>query len=141
MSFQEEKFKDYINSCRDFNFYVGTKVKEVHEGTALLEVELRGELLNRWGIPHGGVVFTLADTACGLAAMSAGERRTVTANAHMNYLRRAEPEGKLTARAKAVKAGRSLAFTEVEIFDGSETLVATGQFTMAYTDEKLPGME
>lgn len=141
MSFNEEKFKDHINSCRDFNYYVGTKVYEVHDGLAVLKVEMRKELYNRWGSPHGGVIFTLADTTAGLAAMSAGERRVVTANAHINYIRRADPQGALTARARVVKAGKSLAFTDVEIFDSGETLVATGQFTMAYTDEKLPGIE
>ena len=62
MALNEEKFKDFINSCRDFNSFVGTKVRQVHEGTSVLEVEMRKELCNRWGIPHGGVVFTLADT-------------------------------------------------------------------------------
>ena len=33
MALNEEKFKDFINSCRDFNSFVGTKVRQVHEGT------------------------------------------------------------------------------------------------------------
>ncbi len=138
MALNEEKFKGFINTCRDFNYLVGTKVREAREGNSLLEVEMRKELCNRWGIPHGGVVFTLADTAAGVAAMSAGERRTVTVNANMNYLRCGVSEGKMTARGKTVKAGRSLAFVDVEVFDAADTLVATGQFTMAYNDEKIP---
>jgi len=141
MGFCEQEFKEFINNCRDFNYYVGTKVYEAHDGIAVLKVEMRKELYNRWGIPHGGVVFTLADTSAGLAAMSAGERRVVTANAHMNYLRPAAAEGKMTSRARVVKAGKTLAFVDVEIYDSTEALVATGQFTMAYNDEKLPGMK
>ena len=140
MALNEEKFKDFINSCRDFNSFVGTKVRQVHEGTSVLEVEMRQELCNRWGIPHGGVVFTLADTAAGIAAMSAGERRVVTVNAQMNYMRIGIAEGKMTARGKTVKAGKSLAFVDVEVFDSKETLVARDQFTLAYSEEKIPGM-
>ena len=141
MALNEEKFKNYINACRDFNLLVGTKVRQVHNGTSVLEVEMRKELCNRWGIPHGGVIFTLADTAAGIAAMSAGERRTVTVNANMNYMRIGTSEGKMTARAKTAKAGKTMAFVNVEVFDSTETLVAAGQFTLAYSEEKVPGME
>ncbi len=141
MALSEEKFKDFINTCRDFNYLVGTKVREASNGSSLLEVEMRKELCNRWGFPHGGVIFTLADTAAGIAAISAGERRAVTVNAQMNYMRIGVPEGKMTARGKTVKAGKSLAFVDVEVFDSADTLVAAGQFTMAYNDEPIPGMK
>ena len=72
--------------------------------------------------------------------MSAGERRVVTVNAQMNYMRIGVAEGKMTARGKTVKAGKSLAFVDVEVFDSEETLVARGQFTLAYSEEKIPGM-
>ena len=141
MALNEEHFKDFINTCRDFNYLVGTKVREARDGNSLLEIEMRPELCNRWGFPHGGVIFTLADTAAGVAAMSAGERRTVTVNAQMNYMRIGVPEGKMTARGKTVKAGKSLAFVDVEVFDAKNTLVAAGQFTMAYNDEAILGQK
>lgn len=141
MGFNEKVFVNYVNSCPDFNNYVGTKLTEVHGGTAVMEVEMRPELCNRWGIPHGGLAFTMADTCAGMAAMSAGGRGVVTANASMNYLRPGAPEGKLTARARVVKHGRTLAFVHVEVTDGRGGMIATGEFTMAYTDRKLPGME
>ena len=141
MALNEEVFKNFINTCRGFNYLVGTKVRQARDGNSVLEVELRPELCNRWGMPHGGVIFTLADTAAGVAAMSAGERRTVTANAHMNYLRCGVSEGKMTAHGKTVKAGKTLAFVDVEVFDAAGELVATGQFTMAYSGEKIPEMK
>jgi len=141
MALNEEKFKNFINTCCDFNSFVGTKVREACDGNSVLEVEMRTELCNRWGYPHGGVIFTLADTAAGIAAMSAGERRTVTVNAQMNYMRVGLSQGKMIAHGKTVKAGKNLAFVDVEVFDSANTLVAAGQFTMAYSEEPIPGMK
>lgn len=61
---------------------LGIKVKEASPGFAVLEMEIDEGMLNNFQTIHGGAIFTLADTAFGLAGNTRGDAVAMQANIH-----------------------------------------------------------
>ena len=86
---------------------------------------------NSAGIPHGGILATLADTAMGTLATARSPEGfvAVTVNFNIHYLSVAEEET-ILAEASIVRHGRHLIVAESEIRqpDGRIVATATGSF-------------
>lgn len=110
---------------------LGIAVDDVSPGRARLRLEVDGRHLNADGIVHGGVLPALADAAMGSAARTLhGERaQLLTAESNLRYLRAFEGGAALVAEGRVVKAGRRLAFTEVDVSNAAGALVARGGAT------------
>src|ERR1043165_9379700 len=57
-----------------FSRWLGIEVVEVKPGKAVLRMTVREDMLNGHGVCHGGVTFSLADTALALAVNAHGRR-------------------------------------------------------------------
>ncbi len=92
------------------------------------EWTLRPELMQPYGITHGGVhcsvVETVASTA---AAVWLGERGQVVGVSNTTDFLRASREGTLSAVATPVHRGRLQQLWEVRITDAEDRLIAKGQ--------------
>ena len=85
----------------------GVEIDEVREGYARVRMRLRADMLNGHGSAHGGLVFSLADTAFAYACNSRNVR-TVAAQASIVFLDAAREDEVLVAEAKEVAlVGRS----------------------------------
>lgn len=124
-----------INCC-PFNHANGIYASEVREGFSKIEVDLTEDSLNIWGVPHGGLLFALADVASGLAAQSTHDGKAVTVSANINFLRSSH-EKHLTAIGRERRSGRSTGFFDVEITDSSGSLLATGQYVMHFSPSSV----
>ncbi|MHA6668754.1 hydroxyphenylacetyl-CoA thioesterase PaaI [Homoserinimonas sp. A447] len=86
---------------------LGMEVVEMAEGHAVVTMTVRDDMLNGHRIAHGGLVFTLADTAFAIACNEEGSV-TVSSGAEITYLAPSLPGQTLTATAKLrSKRGRS----------------------------------
>lgn len=108
--------------------YNGIVIDEIGMEKSVLHVEMRHELENPYGMAHGGLLFTLADTAGGVTARADG-RRYVTLDASIRYLRSVR-SGRITATAYTVKRGKTVAVVDVSITDEEEHLLSTATVTM-----------
>ena len=69
----DERKQQLLNLALDsepFDVHNHVKIVAVDDGWAQVEVEIHPETLNRWGTPHGGILFTLSDVACGMAILT-----------------------------------------------------------------------
>ena len=90
--------------------WLGLEVVDHGPGRATCTMVLRPEMLNGFGIGHGGMVFALADTAFALACNDpdATDTITVASGVDINYIAPALPGLTLTAvAAERARAGRS----------------------------------
>ena len=86
---------------------LGISLLSVGNHRATLSLTLRPQHLNSHGIAHGGVVFTLADSAFAYASNSTGENAVSQANS-ITYLASGRLGDTLTAEAVLIsRAGRS----------------------------------
>ncbi|WP_431709957.1 hotdog fold thioesterase [Glutamicibacter uratoxydans] len=91
--------------------WMGLELLAVGDGTATISMQLRKEMLNGFGIAHGGMVFALADTAFALScnpAEGSADTITVASGVDINFLKPGIPGRTLTARGERVaQQGRS----------------------------------
>lgn len=132
-----EKIKEFRNANNPYTQRQGVVVEEIRQGYARVVKTVQPEDVNPLNIPHGGVYFTMADSACG-SAMAAYGTMAVTVDASYHFLRSAKVGDTLTAEANEVKSGKTLCIMEVRIFDQTRTLLGTGTFTFYRLDKPLP---
>ncbi|WP_138442002.1 hotdog fold thioesterase [Sinomonas susongensis] len=115
--------------------WMGLEVLALGDGSATVATTLRREMLNGFGIAHGGMIFAIADSAFALACNphtpdedQAGTI-TVAAGVDVNFLAPAHVGERITAvAARRAQAGRSGLY-DVQVFaspdaDGSGRLIA-----------------
>lgn len=103
-------------------------------GYSKFSVKITPQSLNLYGIVHGGFLFTLCDTASGMATY-AYERKNTTQQASMNFIKPATLEDKkLYVECHSAHKGRTTVVNQVEITTESGRLVAVGTFTMFLFD-------
>lgn len=95
---------------------LGIRVEQLDAGRATLRLPLSDAVCREGGIVSGQAMASLADTAMCFAvwADGRGRRPIATVDLHVTYLRAAAGED-LLAHATLVRAGKSLAFTRVDM--------------------------
>jgi acyl-CoA thioesterase len=78
---------------------LGMEVVEMSEGNAVVTMTVRPDMLNGHAIIHGGLVFTLADTAFAMACNVEGSV-TVSSGAEITFFAPAHSGDILTATAR-----------------------------------------
>ena len=101
-------------------------------GRAEVRMRVRPEHLNFNGTCHGGVVFSLADTAFGLASNSHGAI-AAGVDAHITYQVAVHVGEVLIATAIEVSRGRKLAVYRVDVENEAGSLVSSFTGTVYVT--------
>lgn len=102
---------------------LGITVDAIQPGIAACRMRVRDDMVQGHGTCHGGIVFTLADTAFAYAC-NAYNRVTVALNAEIAFLAPARVGEVLTATARErSRAGRTGVY-DVEVRSGEGALVA-----------------
>jgi 1,4-dihydroxy-2-naphthoyl-CoA hydrolase len=115
-----------------FNTVLGTEFVEVTADRVVLRCPVKPQLLQPYGIVHGGVYCGLVETAASVAAASwfADRGNVVGVANHTNFIR-ATRDGTLTATATPIQRGRTQQLWQVDIVDGADRLVARGEVRLA----------
>ena len=114
---------------------LGIEFQELNQGFCKAKLTVKEHLLNPLGIAHGGVTFSLADSACGGAALSAlGAARMVTQDMQIRYHGPAR-QGILSAEARVVHHGQRTITVQCMITQ-EEILLASVTATFAILSEE-----
>jgi acyl-CoA thioesterase len=109
-----------------FNHHLGFRVTRMHKDGLTMECQPRPEMRNFTATLHGGVTATLIDAAIGVAVFAHyGGRLATTVNLEVSYLRPIHA-GKVVARARLVKTGKTLAVGSCEVRTGDRKVAAVG---------------
>ena len=109
---------------------------EYGQGHALLGMQVRQDMCNGHGICHGGMLFTLADTAMAYASNSY-DQVAVASSVHIDYLRRITCGEYIRARAEEVYRGRSKGSYRVCIENAAQVQVAHFHGTVAILSARV----
>jgi uncharacterized protein (TIGR00369 family) len=114
---------------------IGARLALVEPGIVEIALPYRADLTQQNGYLHAGVLTTIADSACGYAALSLMPEGSAVLSVEfkVNLLRPAQGESFVT-RAEVIKAGRTLTVVRADVFaidaNAERKLVATMQGTM-----------
>jgi uncharacterized protein (TIGR00369 family) len=104
----------------------------IDTGFARFRMPFRKELTQAYGVAHGGVIATLADTAVAFAMMTIiqpGEKVT-TAEFKINFFA-AVTSGEMIGEARIVHKGKRLVVADMEVKNQKGDLIAKGMATYA----------
>lgn len=141
--FPEEAIIESVNKAGFFQL-LGARVEQIKDGHGRVSITVDDRLMHPYMIVHGGLLFTLADTAMSMALISILPSGTPfgTIEAKINYLHPVR-EGRLVAEGKVVHEGRSTAVLEATIYnevDDRRTPVARALGTFNIARGKCAGI-
>jgi uncharacterized protein (TIGR00369 family) len=116
---------------------------ELEWGTSVLEVELEEKHLQPFGYVHGGVIASVMDAAAFWAVFPQVKDGMgfTTVEIKVNYLAPVQ-KGKLVAKGRCIKIGKTLALGDVFISGSEGNLLAHGTATMMIVpDLRVEGQE
>lgn len=115
---------------------MGIAVSVPAPGTALATMSVREDMLNGFGICHGGIVCVLADTAFAFAC-NAYDQVTVAAAASIDFIRPGMLGDELTAVAAEDYRGKKTGFYTIRITNQRQEMVAVFRGRSASRAEAL----
>ncbi|BAJ75749.1 uncharacterized protein, possibly [Microbacterium testaceum StLB037] len=116
---------------------LGMVVEHDEPGESRVSMTVRDDMLNGFAITHGGLVFTLADTAFAIAC-NEDERVTVAGGADITFLKSTTAGQTLTATAeRRARSGRTGLY-DIRVTDEKGDLVAEVRGRSITTDRRPP---
>ncbi len=104
-----------------FSTWLGLELLEVSPGRAVLKMRVRPDMLNSFQCCHGGITFSLADSALALASNSRG-RMAVSVENSLAYPASVRCDDVLIATAEEESLRDKLAFYRVTVTRDGETV-------------------
>jgi uncharacterized protein (TIGR00369 family) len=111
---------------------LNAKLSAVKQGCVNIECPFSEKLTQHHGFFHAGVITSLADNACGFAALTMMPKNmeVVTVEFKINFLKPAKTN-MLIATGKVIRSGRTLTVCEGSVYDETgEVLIAVMTATM-----------
>lgn len=114
--------------------WLGLEILEVAPARAVCRMTVRPDMVNGFGVSHGGVVFAFADSAFAFACNTHG-RLTVSVENSITYPAAIHPGDTLTAVAIEEASSNRLSYYKVDVTNQQGALVALFRGT-AYKTSK-----
>jgi uncharacterized protein (TIGR00369 family) len=131
-----KRVNQLVNQCPYFEL-LSMKIIDVGVGYSLLEMDLANKHMQPFGIVHGGAFASIIDAAAFWAVFYEVEdpdTGLTTVDLKLNYLA-PTVSGKLIARGRRIKLGKTLGYADVAVTAGNGKLLAHGSSTLIL----LPG--
>ena len=109
-----ERIQQAMLARDTFSRWLGVAVTDIGPGTCTLTMTVRGEMLNGFGVAHGGIVFSVADSAFAFACNTHG-RVTVSIENSITYPVAIREGDVLTAVAREEAASERLGYYRVDV--------------------------
>lgn len=106
-----------------FSIWLGIKVIHIDKGTCTLECSIKDDMLNGFEILHGGISYSLSDSALAFAANSYGYQ-CVSIETSISHTRPAKVGDTLTAICTEINRGKRIGIYEVKVENQDKKLVA-----------------
>jgi uncharacterized protein (TIGR00369 family) len=125
-----EAVKPMVNQSPYFAL-LSMSLRDVGMGHSLLDIDVQNKHIQLFGAVHGGVFASIIDTAAFWAVYSELEEDVgmTTVDLKVNYLTPAQG-GKLTAKGRRIKLGKTLGLGEAQVISEENTILAHGTSTL-----------
>lgn len=106
-----------------YSQWMGIQVVHIDFGTSTLSCTISPEMLNGFGITHGGISYALSDSALAFASNSHGQH-CVSIETSIAHIKPAQLHDTLTAVCTEIQKGKTIARYVVEITNQRSELIA-----------------
>lgn len=119
-----------------FSQWLGITLLDIQEGYSKIQMTVREEMLNGFGIVHGGIAFSLADSAFAFACNNRNNL-SVALDTAINFTKAVQVGDSLTAEAKEIHNGKSTGLYHITITNQQQQVVAVFKGTCFRMGKKL----
>lgn len=120
--------KDY------FSQWLGIDVVYAAPGQSILKMKIRKEMLNGFGIAHGGISFSLADSALAFASNSHGQK-SVSVETSISHTKSLMEGDEITATATELNRSNKIAVYSIAVTNQHNETVALFKGTVYRTSK------
>ena len=115
-----------------FSRWLGIEPVSVHKGRCVLKMTVRKEMLNGFSIAHGGITYSLADSALAFASNSHG-RKSVSVETSISHVEPVKEGDELIAEAEEVSLSNKIAVYHITVKNQKGKVVALFKGTVYRT--------
>ncbi len=119
-----------------FSQWLGISLLEVKAGYSKIQMTVRKEMINGFGIVHGGIAFALSDSAFAFACNNRNIL-SVALDTSINFIKPVQVGDLLTAEATELHNGKSTGLYQIRVYNQNDHLVALFKGTCYRTHKSL----
>ena len=132
---QSEKIVDTMYQNDAFSQWLGIEVVEVKDGYCKLNMTVRKEMLNGFQIAHGGIAYSLADSALAFASNSHG-RKSLSVETSISHTVSVKEGDSLIAVSNEISLSPKIGIYLISIKNQNEQEVALFKGTVYRTSKE-----
>lgn len=122
MSMRAQQIVDAMMADDRMSRWLGIEVLEVQEGACRLRMQAREEMCNGFGVIHGGITYSFADSALAFACNSHGIK-TMSIETSISHTAPVHPGDMLTATARELSLKNRIAVYEITVRNQDDAVV------------------
>lgn len=126
----------YMLSQDEFSKWMGIKLIEVREKYCLIEMPVKEEMINGLKTVHGGITFSLADSALAFSSNNTNDA-SVALNCMISFTKAVRLGDTLTAESIMIADTRKTAVYDITVTNQHKVMVATFRGTVYKIDKKV----
>lgn len=130
-----KKVVDTMYNSDWFSQWLGIERIKVETGYCVLKMKIRKEMLNGFAIAHGGITYSLADSALAFASNSHG-RKSVSVETSISHVESLKEGDIITAEAKEVSLSNKIGIYDITITNQEGKKVALFKGTVYRTSKE-----
>ena len=119
-----------------FSQWMGVEIEDVKEGFCKVSCTVRDEMLNGFEVTHGGILFSLADTALAFSAATYG-RVALALDNSISFTKKSTTGSRLIASSKCINITHKTGVFECRVTNSSDELLAIMKATVYRTSEEF----
>ena len=117
-----------------FSQWLGIEILDVSEGYCQLKMKVRKEMLNGFHIAHGGIAYSLADSALAFASNSHG-RKSLSVETSISHMVSIKAGDMLTAMTKELSRSDKIGIYLITITNNENQEIANFKGTVYRTSK------
>lgn len=118
-----------------FSQWLGIERLEVKQGRCVLRMAIRKEMLNGFAIAHGGITYSLADSALAFASNSHG-RMSVSVETSISHTESLKEGDVITATAEEMSLSNKVGVYHITVTNQNNKVVALFKGTVYRTSKE-----
>jgi len=131
-----EQIVHHLLSNDPFSLWMGVEIDEVKVGYCKISCEITAHMINGFRVTHGGILFSLADTALAFSAATYG-RVSLAIDNSISFLKKSSEGDVITAESKVIHTTHKTGVFEVKVKNSADDLIALMKGTVYHTGEEI----
>jgi acyl-CoA thioesterase len=123
MTHGEDIIKNKMYANDEFSKWLGIEIVKIGEGSCELQMKVRAEMTNGFKIAHGGITYSLADSALAFASNSHG-KKAVSIETSISHTQSVKEGDTLVAVAEEQHKSDKIAVYQIKVTNQESTVVA-----------------